>query len=349
MTEYIRIFWEKKRELEGLNHISKSKIFHLDEGEICYDDTGEHSRKNLRNKPIIICLPGAGDMRTQFRCTTPMLFSSGYRVISVDIRGMGNSSTNWKSCNLMDVANDIEALCSHLKISIHRGVILMAHGESAAVALLLASKRVDLIRCLVLISPIFKSNPNPLGIRERLMHNLLPNWCASLWFKYYESLYGDDRSMFPLDHEKYVEIVRNQMKNPNRYELCIKYLSSPKEIALGKLSMIRCPIYIAKGNAKCVAQFDRTINNVINVLKDYVPIIELKIYNSGHFIHIESSYQLGQDISEWIDKNYIPIWKEEGVGDRRKKPEERLIKPKPKKKRSYKKNKTKFKFVERRT
>lgn len=344
MTEYIRIFWEKKRQLEGLNHISKSKIFNLNDGEICYDDTGENTGKSVRKKPVVICLPGAGDMRTQFRCTTPMLYASGYRVISVDIRGIGNSSTTWKTCTVSDVANDIEALCAHLKINMHRGIVLMVHGESAAVALLLASKRIDLVRCIVFISPILKSNQNPLGVTEKLKHSLFPNWCVNTWFKYYQSLFGDDKSMLPLDHEKYLEMIRDQMKDPNRYSMCIKYMASPKELALGKLTLIRCPIYLARGNTKRIEEFDKNLNFALEMLKEYVPIIESKVYNCGHFIHIESSYEFGNDVSNWIDRNYIPIWKEK---IKNKESEEKGEMVRPKLKKQPRKKKRKFKFVQR--
>ena len=57
------------------------------EGAIAYDDTG--------NGPLVVCAPSLGDVRGEYRLLAPQLVDAGYRVVTMDLRGLGESSTGW--------------------------------------------------------------------------------------------------------------------------------------------------------------------------------------------------------------------------------------------------------------
>ena len=59
----------------------------LPDGRIAFDDQG--------HGPLIPCVPGGGDLRSQYRFLTPQLVAAGYRVVTMDLRGQGESSVTW--------------------------------------------------------------------------------------------------------------------------------------------------------------------------------------------------------------------------------------------------------------
>jgi alpha-beta hydrolase superfamily lysophospholipase len=59
----------------------------LPDGRIAFDDQGQG--------PLILCVPAGGDLRSQYRFLTPQLVAAGYRVVTMDLRGQGESSVTW--------------------------------------------------------------------------------------------------------------------------------------------------------------------------------------------------------------------------------------------------------------
>lgn len=60
----------------------------VDAGSIAYEVEG--------TGPLIVLAHGMGDSRAAYRPLVPHLLEAGYRVASVDLRGCGESSTEWK-------------------------------------------------------------------------------------------------------------------------------------------------------------------------------------------------------------------------------------------------------------
>ena len=55
------------------------------EGHIAYDDTGGCG-------PLVLAIPGMGDLRSEYRALRPLLQQAGYRVVTMDIRGHGETT-----------------------------------------------------------------------------------------------------------------------------------------------------------------------------------------------------------------------------------------------------------------
>ena len=47
--------------------------------------------------PLIVCVPGMGDLRATYRFLAPQLVAAGFRVATVDLRGHGDSTTGFSS------------------------------------------------------------------------------------------------------------------------------------------------------------------------------------------------------------------------------------------------------------
>ena len=65
------------------------------DGRISYDDNGIDG-------PLVIAAPGMGDTRHSYRHLRDGLAAAGIRFVTMDLRGMGESSVDWN--DLSDAA-----------------------------------------------------------------------------------------------------------------------------------------------------------------------------------------------------------------------------------------------------
>jgi len=77
------------------------------EGRIAFDDTGGSGR-------LVVAVPGMGDMRAEYRYLTPSLTAAGARVVTMDVRGFGQTSAAWPDYSAHAVSRDVVALIRHL-------------------------------------------------------------------------------------------------------------------------------------------------------------------------------------------------------------------------------------------
>ncbi len=63
-----------------------TKFLNVPGGRLAYSDEGKGS--------LIIAVPGMDDLRSSYRFLTPKLAMAGYRVVSLDVRGHGESSVS---------------------------------------------------------------------------------------------------------------------------------------------------------------------------------------------------------------------------------------------------------------
>lgn len=133
----------------------------LSSGSIAYDDTGGDG-------PLVVMLPGAGDVRAEYRFVAPELAVDGARVVTVDLRGHGDSSAGWPSYGMVETATDLVALLDHLDAG---PAIVVATSFAPTAALWAAADRPDLFAGLVLISAHLETSPIwqriPLGLMLR--------------------------------------------------------------------------------------------------------------------------------------------------------------------------------------
>ena len=125
---------------------------------ICYEAAGEGTP--------ILCIPGLGDTGWIWRKIVPTL-TSMHRVIAMEPRGHGRSSSPRGKYALADMAGDIGDIIARLGLN---RPVLIGHGLGARAALLLAIERPRLPGALILIAsgaaPAAKSVRR--GVAERI-------------------------------------------------------------------------------------------------------------------------------------------------------------------------------------
>ena len=92
----------------GGSTASVTRFLAVDGGQIAYEDTGG-------NGQLILAIPGMGDVRSEYRLLRPRLQGAGYRVVTMNVRGFGESSARWPDYSAHAVGCDALALIEHLK------------------------------------------------------------------------------------------------------------------------------------------------------------------------------------------------------------------------------------------
>ncbi len=170
---------------------TQQQTLYLDrpEGRIGYDVAGDG--------PLVVLVPGMGDVRAGYRFLAPALRGAGYRVACTDLRGHGDSDATFDSYGDVQSSEDVIALIEELG---GERAVVMGNSMGAACAALAAAVRPELVGGLVLIGP-FLRNGKVNAIQRLLMRAAMARpWAAAAWNAYLPKLYAGRR---PDDFEEY--------------------------------------------------------------------------------------------------------------------------------------------------
>src|SRR3954469_14835686 len=121
------------------------------EGRIAYDAIG--------TGPLVICVPGMGELRSMYRRTVPALAAAGFRVVTMDLRGHGDSGATFGSYDDVAAGGDVLALIEHLG----GPAVVIGNSMGAGAAAWAAAERPELVTALVLVVAFVHNPPmNPL-------------------------------------------------------------------------------------------------------------------------------------------------------------------------------------------
>lgn len=203
------------------------------EGKIAYEDTG--------SGPLVVCVPGMGVTRAEFRCLTPRLVEAGYRVVSIDIRGHGETSARWTDYSVAGMSSDIIALIRHLD---HGPAILLGHSISGSSVVRAATEAPELVRGLLLIDAGFR-HTNMNGAFRLLLAVLFARpWGPAAWIQYYTGLFPSRK---PADWKPYVAALRANLSEPGRLEALHQMMISDRYDSAERLARVAAPTLVIMG------------------------------------------------------------------------------------------------------
>jgi pimeloyl-ACP methyl ester carboxylesterase len=202
-------------------------------GRIAYDDTG--------NGPLVICVPSLGDVRAEYRFLAPRLAAEGYRVVTMDLRGLGESSAEWDDFSVAGVGSDIVALARSLQAG---PAFVIGESMAAGAAVWAAAAAPDLVAGLVLIGPFVRGETT---FANRLLYAALFSrpWGPAAWEFYYKLLYPTRK---PDDFAAYTAALRRNLAEPGRLEALQKMLVASKAAAEQRLPDVQAPALVLMGS-----------------------------------------------------------------------------------------------------
>ena len=215
----------------------------VDGGSIAYELSGGDG-------PLVVLAHGIGHDRKGFRFVAPRLADAGYRVVSVDLRGCGESSVQWPSYSRTDIAGDLLAVVRHLG----GPAVLVGHSGSGGAATIAAAQAPELISGIVELAPFTRKQSIKLGglmrisrYRKgmlRVMGTVLFG-SLSIWHRYLDIATPGTK---PADWTEWLAQNDATLNEPGRMKAFQKMGQSPPTDAGAQLGNVRCPVLIVEGS-----------------------------------------------------------------------------------------------------
>lgn len=204
-----------------------------EEGRIAYDETG--------SGPLVLCVPSLGDVRQEYRFLTPQLVEAGFRVVTMDLRGMGESSTGWSDYSVAGVGADIVALLRALDAG---PAIVVGTSMAAGAAVWAAAEAPDSVVGLVLIGPFVRGETSRVNA---LLYRVLfaRPWGPAAWQWYYNTLYPTRK---PDDFAAYSAALRANLAEPGRIEVTARMAMASKAASAARLDRVTTPVLVLMGS-----------------------------------------------------------------------------------------------------
>ena len=194
-------------------------------GRIGYDVGGEG--------PLVVLVPGMGDLRASYRFLAPALREAGYRVACSDLRGHGDSDAAFGSYGDVETAGDILALIDELGAP----AVVVGNSMAAGAGVLAAVQQPDAVNGLVLLGPFVRNGK--IGALQRVLLRvaMAPLWAAMSWKSYLPKLYAGRK---PEDFNEYRGQVVASLRRPGyakAFSLTTRTDHTPAEERVGSVSV----------------------------------------------------------------------------------------------------------------
>lgn len=161
--------------------------------------------------PLVVTMPGMGDLRSADTGLAEAFAADGYRVATLDQRNHGDSDRGF------DLLGDEPAASDYLAAIEALGgpAVIVGTSMAASAALIAAAERPDLVRGVVAISPFIRPGEGDAALQRLLFRLLLARpWGARVWAGYYRTVLNRGRT--PADHAEHVARIRAAMTRPGR-------------------------------------------------------------------------------------------------------------------------------------
>jgi pimeloyl-ACP methyl ester carboxylesterase len=248
-----------------------TQFLKLPDGQIAYDDSGGTG-------PLVICVPGLGDVREQYRFLAPKLVAAGFRVVTMDLPGHGQSSVDWPAYSPALVGGDIVAMIRHLGA---RKAFVIGNSMAGGSAVWAAAEIPDSIAGIVLIDPFTRVIPTSSMLLAFLKVAMMRPWGPSFWSMYYGSLY---KTVPPADLDSYRAALVANLKEPGRIEATKALIFASQAPCEARIPKVQAPVLVVMGLrdsdfADPAAEADWVATHLHGK--------KLMVVGAGHYPHVE--------------------------------------------------------------
>ncbi|KAF0649387.1 MULTISPECIES: alpha/beta fold hydrolase [Streptomyces] len=217
-----------------------TEFLDVDGGTIAYEVAGDG--------PLVVLAHGMGDHRDAYRAVVPRLVAAGYRVAAVDLRGCGESSTDWPDWSRAAIAGDLLAVIRHLG----GPAVLVGHSISGGAATIAAAREPELVGAVVELAPFTRRQTVGWGDlrsrrwRQGMLRLLGATVLGSvpLWRSYLEAAYPGVR---PAHFAERLDRVEAMLREPGRMKALRAMGRTTPADAGAQLGRVRCPVLVVMG------------------------------------------------------------------------------------------------------
>ncbi|SEK49828.1 alpha/beta fold hydrolase [Streptacidiphilus jiangxiensis] len=204
-------------------------------GRIAYDDNGAAG-------PLVVLIPGMGDNRTTYRFVVPALTAAGYRVVTTDLRGAGESDATFTDYTTTAVAGDLRALIAHLDAG---PALLVSNSYSAGAGVIAAADEPEAFAGLVLTGPFVRTAEQNLVAR---LGTVVVGRFGPAWMAFWTTLFATTK---PEDFADAKARLATQMGEPGRMAALRAMFASghdASERRLREIKELALPVQVVMGS-----------------------------------------------------------------------------------------------------
>ena len=190
--------------------------------------------------PLVLCIPGIGDLRSSYRHLTPALVAAGYRVAAMDLRGHGDSDTGFDAYDGASIASDALAAIEHLG---EQPATIIGNSMGADAAVQAAALAPERIERLVLVGPFVR---DASSAASRALFGVLfaKPWGPAIWRAYFARLFPAGG---PADLPEHRAAVDAALRRPGRWSAFRRMATASHAAAEAVLSQVRAKTLVVMG------------------------------------------------------------------------------------------------------
>jgi pimeloyl-ACP methyl ester carboxylesterase len=240
------------------------------DGRIAYDVRGDG--------PLVLLVPGMGELRTSYRHLVPALLAAGFTVATTDLRGHGDSDTSFASYGDEETAGDVAALITALG----QPAAVVGNSLAAGAAVIVAAEHPEQVAALVLVGPFVRNPPANAFMRIAFRAMMAPLWIAAVWKSYMPTLYAGRK---PDDFEEYrTSVIASLKRKPYGRAFSLTARQTDHGPAEAKLGAVDAPTIVIMGERdpdfKDPVAEAKFIGEALNAKVVMVP-------DAGHYPHAQ--------------------------------------------------------------
>jgi pimeloyl-ACP methyl ester carboxylesterase len=265
----------------------RTEYLERDGGRLAFDTRG--------SGPLVVCVPGIGDLRQEYRFLAPRLADEGFRVATLDLRGHGESSTGWHDLSAEAVGGDTLALVRHLD---GEGALVVGTSMAAGAAVWAAAEDPQSVGGIALVGPFVRDVGSPAQQRlyRALFRVLLARpWGLSAWMRYWTSLFPSRR---PEDFDVYAQALRRNLGEEGRFAAVQGMMLGPSRREIeARLARVDVPALVVMGTD------DRDFKDPAaeaRLVADRLDGDVALVAGAGHYPHVEFPEETGERILAFV-------------------------------------------------
>lgn len=266
-------------------------------GRLGYDVVGEG--------PLVVLAHGMGDNRRVFGELASLLADAGYRAVSVDLRGHGDSGTGWPSYTRTDTAADLLALIRELG----GPAVIVGHSFAGGSATIAAAREPGLVERIVEIAPFtraqkvdvkaMRTNPRyRKGMLLLMGTGLLRS--TKIWQRYLDHAYPGAK---PAGYAEHIAALEADLTRPGRMAVVAKMGMAKPTDAGAQLGAVTCPALVIEGTLDPDWPDARVEGGgIIAAMPPGLGKLHM-IDGAGHYAHGQFPAEVGAAILDFLGPN----------------------------------------------
>jgi pimeloyl-ACP methyl ester carboxylesterase len=255
--------------------------------QLAYDDTGGPGQ-------LVVLLPGAGDLRSEYRFIVDDLAAAGCRVVTADLPGHGDSPT----ASEYTVASTADAIVNLVEALDAGPAVVVATSFAPAATVWAATGGAGRFSGLVAISPHLHADRSVRGRLLSVATSLLLRgpWAQGAWARLYTGWY---KASPPDDLAAEVARLRTMLADPSRRRAVRRTLTAGRDGLVERIERFDLPSLVVFGSADDhfadpVAEAESTAARLHGA--------HLIVEGAGHYPHVEQPDVVAQAIISFLQR-----------------------------------------------